>query len=350
MQQQIQLPEIAITAGAAQGRASFEVFEYACAPVFDAWMTDQAENGTFDLQFHSAQIGRMILGLAGMTGAHYRYERNERKVAQTGLELVLVQMITEGSDVRIVDGREIVSRPGDIFISDLTRTIATTVQHCRNVTIAVPRTLISDSEADLDRLHDRVLQADTTAARLFASHLATTWRERHSIAAGETEMVAQATAQLLASLALSNAGREDVQRSISASVIVRVCRYIDDNLGRADLGPDLICREMGLSRAALYRLFEPLEGVARHIRNRRLVRVFRALTSRRAEVRTIAEIAYAHGFFDMSAFIRAFKARYGMTPSDARTMAAMLPPEPAANGIGEGGSLLRHWITAIGTT
>jgi AraC-like DNA-binding protein len=42
------------------------------------------------------------------------------------------------------------------------------------------------------------------------------------------------------------------------------------------------------------------------------------LTSRRFDVHRIIDIALACGFADISYFNRAFRARYGVTPSDVR--------------------------------
>lgn len=347
MTQHSRLPELAIAAGARPGLGAFEVFEYACAPVFDAWMTDHAENRTFDVSFRSVQIDSMILGRAGMSGGAFRYRRDARKIAHTNLDLVLVQFITGGSDTRIVDGQEVVSRPGDIFISDMTRTIETRTQTCRNVTMAIPRVLLAETDVELDRLHDTVLPAASTAGRLFAAHLRTTWRERHFIAPEETSLVATATARLLANLALPVADRAERESSLSAARLMRIRQFIDENFARPDLGPDVICRENGLSRAALYRLFEPLGGVARSIRDRRLFHAFHALTTKRHAARNIGDIARACGFQEMSSFIRAFKARYDMTPSEARVLLFredLTAPRHATDD----GDLLRYWIASIG--
>ena len=78
---------------------------------------------------------------------------------------------------------------------------------------------------------------------------------------------------------------------------------------------------LGLSRSALYRLFEPGGGVAVFIRDRRLQRL-RAALADPADHRRVAEKAYACGFADQAQFIRAFRRAYGMTPVEYR--AAML--------------------------
>jgi AraC-like DNA-binding protein len=52
----------------------------------------------------------------------------------------------------------------------------------------------------------------------------------------------------------------------------------------------------------------------------RLARVHRWLTEPRHTGSTVAAIAYASGFRDISTFNRAFRQQFGMTPSDARAV------------------------------
>ena len=99
---------------------------------------------------------------------------------------------------------------------------------------------------------------------------------------------------------------------------VTVCRFVEANLGARDLGVDKLATTFGLSRASLYRLFEPVGGVASYIRTRRLARARQELTAPGLEDRRIGPIAYRAGFQSIPAFNRAFRAAYGQTPRSAR--------------------------------
>ena len=57
------------------------------------------------------------------------------------------------------------------------------------------------------------------------------------------------------------------------------------------------------------------------VREARLARARRMLTDPHQSNRPIHVIAYESGFGDLSYFNRAFRQRYGMTPSDARELA-----------------------------
>ena len=100
-----------------------------------------------------------------------------------------------------------------------------------------------------------------------------------------------------------------------------------------------IRRALGLSRSALYWLFEPYGGVAAYLLERRLARV-RALLADRREHRRISELAFAHGFASEAHFSRAFRRCFGLTPSDVRGTAER--PEP--KGPTEAGPTYRAWV------
>jgi AraC-like DNA-binding protein len=102
--------------------------------------------------------------------------------------------------------------------------------------------------------------------------------------------------------------------------LARVRRLIAENLASARLGPELLCRSEGISRASLYRMFEPFGGVAAHILDVRLAYVHRALSDPTDE-RSISAIAESAGFFDASSLSRAFRRKYQCSPREFRLAA-----------------------------
>jgi AraC-like DNA-binding protein len=57
---------------------------------------------------------------------------------------------------------------------------------------------------------------------------------------------------------------------------------------------------------------------SRYVLEQRLARMHRRLTDPRQAGPTVAAIAHASGFRDISTFNRAFRQQFGMTPPDAR--------------------------------
>ncbi|HEV2650940.1 MAG TPA: AraC family transcriptional regulator [Rhizomicrobium sp.] len=92
------------------------------------------------------------------------------------------------------------------------------------------------------------------------------------------------------------------------------------SFSRKDLSLSEIAAKHGMSRRSLQRIFE-LEGSTfqSHLLTLRLEATRDQLRNPRAANQTIAEIASACGFGDISHFNHSFRKRFGASPSDVRT-------------------------------
>jgi AraC-like DNA-binding protein len=108
-------------------------------------------------------------------------------------------------------------------------------------------------------------------------------------------------------------------RGIRVARLRAVKADIEAHLTDGDLTPVVVARRQRISDSYIRKLFES-EGTSfsEFVLTRRLVRANRMLTDRRWADRTIASIAFACGFGDLSYFNRTFKRLYGAPPSDIR--------------------------------
>jgi AraC-like DNA-binding protein len=91
------------------------------------------------------------------------------------------------------------------------------------------------------------------------------------------------------------------------------------SLEQVDLNPALLAARAGISTRTVHRLFAGSGTTfAEWLRQRRLERCWEELTQRSGRRRNIACVALASGFGDLSTFNRAFRTRFGMTPSAAQ--------------------------------
>jgi AraC-like DNA-binding protein len=94
------------------------------------------------------------------------------------------------------------------------------------------------------------------------------------------------------------------------------------NLGDCDLTVAAVARRQRVTPRYVHKLFES-EGLtfSAFILGRRLSRAHRMLSDPRFGDRNISSVAFDVGFGDLSYFNRAFRRRYGATPSEIRQTA-----------------------------
>jgi AraC-like DNA-binding protein len=123
---------------------------------------------------------------------------------------------------------------------------------------------------------------------------------------------------LLASIISGHAG-EHRASALSASYLLTAKQYIQDHLDDPALSCEQVASVAGISSRHLTRLFAQEGGSpSGYLQEKRLERARYLLASAQGRRLDIAEIAYRHGFSSQAHFARAFKIRYGMTPSEAR--------------------------------
>jgi AraC family transcriptional activator of tynA and feaB len=112
---------------------------------------------------------------------------------------------------------------------------------------------------------------------------------------------------------MGEAGRRDAKgRRLSRS-------YIDQNIANADLSPQGVAEQLGISARYVHKPFIAC-GVTfcSYTTARRLNYICKDLLSAECRQQTIALMAFRWGFNDLSSFNRAFKSRFGCTPSQYR--------------------------------
>ena len=131
-------------------------------------------------------------------------------------------------------------------------------------------------------------------------------------------IVAPTLSLLAATLNGSPDANEGGEQAVRLAIITRIKSFIDENLTNPQLNADYLSLAFGISRTRLYKMFAATDGVASYIRHRRLTAALASLSDPKQSHRKIIDIALSYGFGSEVSFIRAFRRRYGMTPSDAR--------------------------------
>lgn len=295
---------------------ALQVWRSSVQLLFDVEPDDSAP---FHLAMHSYKIGPILFGRTRSSAQ--RFIRDEQVIARGGDHHVLVQLYVSGGYQGDAAGLPIRVRPGDICVLDLAATFRTEAGAFDNLTMAVPRALLGARLPNLDNLHGVVLPHDRGMTRLLGRHLLAIDEIAPELEAPQADELVDATLALLAATLVRAESGNGRGEAIDGSLPLAIRRHIDANLADPALGASAIARHFGVSRATLYRLFAGYGSISDYIRRewlRRSLQDLRADTGKRAHV---GRIARRWGFGSDASFARAFRATYGVSPTNARNIA-----------------------------
>jgi AraC-like DNA-binding protein len=260
------------------------------------------------------------LALAYVTSSAMRARRTPAHLVNDDLNL---GVILAGGYTLHQRGRESVVHQGEAILSTGAEVRTTDISASRYLTFRLPRKQMAALVAGLDDCVARPIRRDTEALRLLASY-AGILQDAHAMATPELRRLTVTHVYDLVALALG-ATRDATEAAklggVRAARLRKIKTDIADHLG-GDLSiADIAARER-LPVRYVQRLFE-VEGTTftEFVLDERLSRAHRMLTDVRHADRAVSTIAFDTGFNHLSYFNRAFRARFGASPSDIRAQA-----------------------------
>jgi AraC-like DNA-binding protein len=189
------------------------------------------------------------------------------------------------------------------------------------VALRFPRSQIMPRIADADDVCMRPIRAGTQALKLLAGYVDVL---QDSQAGADAELRRAFASHIYDLVALTagatrDAAQEAQGRGLRAARLHAIKRGIAENLDRPDLSVATIAFQQGCTPRFIQRLFET-EGTTftEYVLAQRLARAHHLLTDPRLADEKISTVAFDAGFGDLSYFYRAFRRRYGASPSDVR--------------------------------
>lgn len=306
--------DLSVTPGNAR---EFDLWRAGLSPLFTLDAPDAETRASFRLNLTSYQFADVAI-VSGTSSAA-NFERTAPLIARSGLDNISLVVYAKGGCALDADGRASEVRAGDICFLDKLRPISLRAPEYDSLTLILPRAMLEPHIADIDGLHGRILKKSNPLNAMLVNHLQTLFAEAPALGLADGRLAANGTAALIAAFAGPSArGRDTIARSESAMSLHAVRRFIEGHLHHPDLGPDFICRLLGVSRAKLYRVFEPMGGVSHFILQRRLKRAYALITDPAQACQRVGAIAAQCGFASVSVFSRAFSQAYGMPPTELR--------------------------------
>ncbi|MDO9503051.1 helix-turn-helix domain-containing protein [Falsiroseomonas sp.] len=243
------------------------------------------------------------------------YRRSATNLRRDGIDLLSFSLATHGHRLYRTQDQTHVMRPGQLVLHSLAQPFEAARTRSGWLHLYLTR---EDLPAAVVPLVSGCQVLDTPSGLLLRDYLLLLADELPRMTVADGQRLADATRAMIAlAIAEGPARQEAAAAPLAAVQLARLRNLIRANLGSARLGPMRLCREAGIARSQLYRLFEPLGGVAQFIQGERLNAVYRALTDP-DDTRSICEIAAASGLFDASSFSRMFRRAFGISPRELR--------------------------------
>jgi AraC-like DNA-binding protein len=212
---------------------------------------------------------------------------------------------------------------GECVISDMSQPETLHVADGTSIVVIVPREALDPMLARPMNLNGTVLRGPLSV--LLGSHLNVLTTHIPQVQPEQTSDINKATLALLSASLAPLSDALDVARPAVDATLARMIRvHINSNLLTPELSSDSICCHFRISRATLYRLFEPAGGVMKHIKSQRLRRVHQLLLTNETRAR-VGDIARDYGFNSPQHFSRSFREEFGYSPTEVADGARATP-------------------------
>jgi len=256
------------------------------------------------------------LVLAQLTTPAALAVRSPELIRRLPVDHWVVTHLLQGTMAVEITGDTFDVRAGQSFVWSLGRASRSLRSQAERVDMFLSRDVFPDMAAALDAATGSVLI--TPLARMLGEFLRTLLQRMPLVADRDAFRLTGGVASLVVACMEPSEDRlRAAQLPIDIVRLERVRQAVRAHLQSPSLGPEMLCRLVGMSRSNLYRLLEPQGGVTSYIQHHRLVEARRRLSGS-GNAQPVALIAHDLCFADLSTFSRAFRASFGISPRELR--------------------------------
>lgn len=300
------MPKLEFSAPAAPGDYQFELFHDTAAPLFDT--TPVGPTTSFAARATDHLVDDLVV--SRIDHGPQTLRRTQDHLAGAAGDALAVQLYRRGTVVGDVGGTSVALDEDHLGIVDLSHPFALVSSQVDAVWVVVPRARLGASASALDGAGAGRLHRRSPRGRVLASAVAELWERVGDAPASEAARLAEGIVDVIDTVLSPGDFRPS-----DPALVTAIRAHVEDHLDDLTLDAAALMRTFHCSRSTLYRLFEDVGGVARHLRTRRLQRCLDELTDPRAVDSTVREVATRWGFENPSHFTRSFTARFGVAPS-----------------------------------
>lgn len=223
-------------------------------------------------------------------------------------------------------GRQVWLSPGEWSLYDTTRAYSVVnPESVEQLVLLLPKDQMPQGRLPLDELMVQRFSGATGVSRLAWDAMLAAHQELPQMTPATAEGVADVIVQLVHLTLLERAGRGTAltqREALRDRLKAHVARHLRD----PRLSVEQVAQALGCSRRHLYNaLADEPDGVAGYILAQRLAACRAELARPETAARSITDIALSFGFTNTAHFSRAFRERYGHSPSECRAAAQSGP-------------------------
>lgn len=213
-------------------------------------------------------------------------------------------------------------RAGQTYIWSLGQTSSSSCSQIERVDLLLSRDTFRDIAPLLDLSIGLV--PETVLVRFLGAFLQVLAKQLPFLPDSDLPLLRVAIGRLIAACVAPSAAQVDAARMlVDVGLLEKVRQAVRSHLKSPLLGPQMLCRLIGVSRSNLYRLLESEGGVTSYIQRHRLTEARSRLSDSR-NTQPILSMAFDLGFTDSATFSRAFRAMFGVSPREMRTASVKL--------------------------
>ncbi|MHA7900682.1 MAG: helix-turn-helix domain-containing protein [Henriciella sp.] len=259
----------------------------------DVWTAHGCSFG--DSTIHAAIANRRARNSSGVAGEFFALHR-----------------YSGGNSVGYFDDQPVIRQAGHIYLIDLDLAWEGIREPGRLETIYIPKTAIGYETGT----HPGFLEIapETTLGRCLESHFDDLFETYRGC---EEEELAPILEEVFACMKVAIGApprRGDVRTHLKAAIHRSICDFIEANLESRTLSTSVLLDHFGVSRASLYRMFQPYGGVRNYITERRALRAVFDLANGSGERGQIQFVSKKWGFASAMDFNRTINRLYGSAP------------------------------------
>tara|TARA_R110001592_G_scaffold337300_1_gene623522 strand:+ start:121484 stop:122443 length:960 start_codon:yes stop_codon:yes gene_type:complete len=296
----------------------FERWICAVSDIFTPFSSHAPRPCDFNATIKSVSAKDILVARLISSTLSVSHGRSEIAHTDTDELFFVTHLNTTGSHRFIVEGREMSLNAGDSIILDSARPYSMDFTGAfDHVSVSIPKAVWEErSTYGLPDIGSPI----RAVGGVFQSYMSLLSEEGE-----KNRLLQEGVAENLLNLCILLAQKSDVARErddacqLHEAKMRAIRNFIHSSLRDETLSPASAARHVGVSLRTLHDVFRSYNTTFRtYVTEQRLVKVRAELSEPRSRHRTIAEIAYKHGFADLSTFGRAFKTRFSATPTEYR--------------------------------